>query len=343
MSLPSSSQPLRLKTVELHEVYFQAHWLNHGVLLPWLGNAIRGLLLFPLRQKWCLLNSEELRLREAGIKGTGNFYCQGCYRNAECLYGRIFEPDRKIIDGRVENGMREGLRAITIAPQFPFPERSQPNQTWTLRILAAGDSTLGVLPTMLEVLSDLGESTGLGSVPRARFSIDPKSIAYSHRVLCQGDLPTTVCNGIVPLVTIDFITPYFTRNRGEKPNFATLIRESIRTVRRALHEWSSISETRISHQPSDNSGDSSKTNPWNTAELIHASEQVQIVDEQIQFFQQGRTSARQQAKWTTTGWVGQARFRNVPISLLPWLVWGGILGVGESRNTGAGLWSVNLH
>jgi hypothetical protein len=58
-------------------------------------------------------------------------------------------------------------------------------------------------------------------------------------------------------------------------------------------------------------------------------------------FSQGRRSARS-GRYEAEGVEGGGVWSGVPLSLVPWLVWGGRLGVGEHRVAGPGAWRVVL-
>jgi hypothetical protein len=71
-------------------------------------------------------------------------------------------------------------------------------------------------------------------------------------------------------------------------------------------------------------------------------DQVQIGSNHLEQFHQHRTSGRQHSRWENIGLFGSITFLNVPLFALPWLQWAGRLGVGDSRNCGAGLWHMEL-
>ncbi len=86
-----------------------------GTLQPWLGPAVRGMVLRPPMEQMSILDPKDKAIRLSRMQHEIEpRYCQGCEKNAECSYGRIWEPDRKLIDGFVRGGMRDGLRALTI-------------------------------------------------------------------------------------------------------------------------------------------------------------------------------------------------------------------------------------
>lgn len=59
-------------------------------------------------------------------------------------------------------------------------------------------------------------------------------------------------------------------------------------------------------------------------------------------FRQRHRSNRRGQSYDLVGVSGGAVFGPVPLCLVPWLLWGGRLGVGEHRVCGAGCWQVTL-
>ena len=368
MNLPLTSST----ALEFHEHFLNIRWTQSGCLREWMGFDLRGLALRPLRTEFCLLSKPEQASRVANTKGREGLYCQGCERNAECLYGRVFEPDRKVI-GRIENGMREGLRGIAIASSFPCQVQAVPGDLLPVRVLALGQHAKIVLPHVVAMLTRLGSTAGLGE-NRVQFDVDQEQFSQGWAIQ-PSELPTVVSGGSIPILRLQLITPYLVRRREDRPNFSTFVRESIRTVRRAVVELCGAAVVTPSKQANTSpepplrplltnrpyrdqiqdqrprfvlateNSDASEIANWASFladEFIQASECVECLFDQFELFQQERGSARQQKEFKMLGWTGSAVFRDVPVCLLPWLFWGGKIGVGESRNCGAGLWVLSF-
>lgn len=310
--------------------------LNSGQLVPWLGPALRGLVLQPMRDQLCQLNDQERQERRAALPrpDTEN-YCLGCMKNASCQYGRVFEPDRLIIAGRVSKGMREGLRGVSIAPAFPVRCDASRGDSFLLRLMGIGSISAPMMELTTEAIDALGSTVGLGpshvKVRLLRAEAQVRTWQLDHRTL-----PRTVTRDTVPWLKIVLETPLFlkgpsangrrfTGRRQEPPTLAILLRESIRTVRRALDEYSNA-------QPME----------FDPGELLQAAAATRQDQQDWEIFEQSRISARQQSRWQPSGWVGSVTYSDVPLALIPWLIWGGRLGIGDARNCGAGLWHTVL-
>lgn len=320
------------------------YWLSlnfqsPGVLNPWVAPAIRGLILEPLRDSLCQLSEAERTLRRSETLDRSNKrYCQGCARNAECHYGRVFEPDLLMINGKVERGMREGLRGLSIAAGFPSKSDAVEGDGVIVRLLALGDVAAGLIFPVIEALQVCGTARGLGP-DKVRFQIDFSGTYQDRWLLDPATLPGVPSLASVPWTELIVETPVFLKRqtKGRKkgrsfpkdeapPSFSRLFSEALRTTTRALREYAGVRWL----QSVDYHG------------LLRAAATVETGHENWHRFSQTRTSARQLARWKSSGWHGGAVYRNVPLALIPWLVWGGRIGVGDSRNCGGGLWHLRL-
>lgn len=352
------------------QVQMRVNWLcmrfeSSGRVNRWLAPALRGLILKPLRETLCLLSPDEQRERRSFLRHElDERYCRDCLRMPECLYGLTFEPDRsRIGDGMVIRGAREGVRALTIATQYPF-ESQQPasaiessvlaaehtvdaheGDSVFLRVLQIGRAAQDLLPVTIAALNQRGQQRGLGP-DRVRFSLENMDAGQEHWILSGTDLPMKLSNGVVPRLRLVLQTPLFIKTEGSgteiptengrkrgyaaspstAPSFAELFQQSLRTVRRAMNEY----------------GYQEWGMDTDFMELRNAARGVDLIENQLVTIRQPRSSSRQGARWLLSGWSGGMTFSNVPISLIPYLQWGGRLGVGDSRNCGAGLWMLQL-
>jgi len=314
---------------DIEAVFVRCQFATPGKLKPWLGNAVRGMVLQRLRESYCLLSPEERAWRSSTTKNKEEHYCTGCLRNAECLYGRVYEPDRQIIDGTVRKGMRQGLRGMTISTEYPLRGKATPGDEFVIKLLAIGEASRRLVRPTLEALAYEGRTSGLGP-DHVRVAFENEDIFTHTWQLVADDLPTNLSKGKVPWLRINLESPLFLKDRGrssmQRPELGMLLRESVRTVRRALSELVTPA-IELDFDP---------------RELFSACDTIYCEQEAFTQFRQSRTSARQNARWKTKGWTGWAIYRDVPLSVLPWLAWGGRMGVGDSRNCGAGLWHLVL-
>jgi hypothetical protein len=293
-------------------------------------------------------------------------YCRDCARMRECAYGRTFEPDRLLIARRVERGARDGLRGITFATKCQpeesvkaDPESAQaerfdrhqpfitllvrPGDELKFRLLQIGAEAIGLRNDVLHALNTSGKSRGLGP-NHVRFELDRTSVNHQLSDLWVDSLPLQELSGSLPSLKIHFDTPLFlkatsgsvaglgpsrrrfTDTSDAHPTVATLFRESLRTVRRAVNEyvsddWAVGADMRF---------------------LIESAERVKTVETDLKTFSQPRSSSRQERRWQPIGWLGSITAADVPLHLVPYLQWAGRLGAGDSRNCGAGLWRLEL-
>ena len=346
--------------------------LSTGVLNSWYSTALRGLVVKPLRDHFCNLMGGRITNDILGVQKTHRVnsdasYCQGCVKNAQCGYGRVFEPDLKVIaPGLIRQGAAQGLRGITFAtPVLAHDQNDKPaddlaevalsrvtveaGTVLSVRILALGTESIQLLPLVSEALDAFGRTNGLWGQPPVHFRVQPQSVRSESITLNPSTLPIQICSGIVPQVRIDLETPlslkrpaprdqrlqlgnardekrHFSNPNSAPPTFRELFSNSFRTIRRAINEFA----------------DPTFCDGLQLGEFINASEQVSLVEHDLRYFEQQRASRRHDEPHNQSGWLGSLTFSNVPLAYLPWLIWAGKLGIGDSRNCGAGLWHVVL-
>lgn len=339
----------------------QVTWIPLQIVTPgrlneWIAPAVRGLVLQPLRDRLCLLNEHEKAKRRSALKDPlQERYCRDCQKMIECGYGQNFEPDRLILSGKVVRGAREGLRSITFATFAPnkVAERLDKStagklemsvgESITLRILQTGAPATRLRGTVLEALNHWGQAKGLGP-DHVRFRLQMDDVLDVPWPLDTNSLPLHLGNGSVPLLKIHLVTPLMLKRPTPKsngnsthrrsyagagdwtPDFSSIFRESLRTVRRAVGEYANDA---WAHDTD-----------WRT--FFQAADQIETLDDQLQPFHQSRSSARQEKRWKTSGWQGAITALNVPVNMIPYLQWAGRLGIGDSRNCGAGLFHLSL-
>ena len=346
--------------------------LSTGVLNAWYATALRGLVLKPLRDHFCHLMGGRVTFGSEGRQKLpallpDAIYCQGCAKNAQCGYGRVFEPDLKVIaPGLIRQGAAQGLRGITFAtPVLAHDQNDKPaddlaevalsrvtveaGTVLSVRILALGTESIQLLPLVSQTLHAFGRTSGLWGQPPVHFIVQPQSTRTESLTLSPSTLPIQFCSGIVPLVRIDLQTPlslkrscpgdhrtqleklgdekrHFSNPNSAPPTFREIFSNSFRTIRRAINEFA----------------DPTFCDGLPLGEFINASEQVSLVEHNLRYFEQQRASRRHDEPHNQSGWLGSLTFRDVPLAYIPWLMWAGKLGIGDSRNCGAGLWHVVL-
>lgn len=351
----------------------------------------------PLRDHYCQLMGGRELVRASGlsnwreqpltsqVKATeekDQHYCIGCRKNANCSYGRVFEPDLRVIDpSLIQRSDFQGLRGISIASAMLYSEGSnqplasssieqpttgktksaepdrKPVQNYqmqapagveiSLRLLALGETATELLPTVAEAIDSFGRLNGIGYQSPVHYCIDHGQTIEESWLLDPRSLSAEACGGTIPEVTIEFLSPLLLKNCQDRgrlvpPTFADLFSNSVRTVIRAIREFAQP-DFLIDAQLKD---------------FFAASREVSAHHHQLIPFQQPSISHRsgkpKQATSDNTksksnyserplrGWLGSITFRDIPASYLPWLLHAGHLGIGSDRNRGAGLWRVQI-
>ncbi|HPP53944.1 MAG TPA: CRISPR system precrRNA processing endoribonuclease RAMP protein Cas6 [Thermoguttaceae bacterium] len=314
--------------------FLRMEFADRGELVPWLGPAIRGLLAMHLKRAECRWSVQEQDQQWR--------FCRGCPHQSGCVYGITFEPDPPP-DWPLFKGQAEGQRAISLAPFFPVGQWANPGDAVQVRITLIGQHAVSVGPQILRRITD-GTTFRLGS-RRIRVRFTPMEAgadwpAGLHR-LSHTDLGGPPQEGRIPWLRLELISPLFLEEGAgngpsqlvREPTFGQLFRACLRTVGRAFAQFASPTADRPGRLENDI--------PFET--LKQWAESVQTQSAFWRRFQQPHLSRRHQQRYPLRGIVGGAVFRDVPAALLPWLVWGGRLGVGQYRVAGAGTWRILLY
>ncbi|MCM2374002.1 hypothetical protein [Aporhodopirellula aestuarii] len=317
-------------------------FLDEGRMPAWPGPIVRGTMLRPLRNRLCVLEQDMPD------------YCRGCQFNATCRYGRVLEPDRLMIDGHVRMGCRDGVRGLTFGTgRLDSPGgRVQPGNRLPVRFLFVGRAAIDLKMTVFETLRDVSQTATLGA-DHIRFGVDRNSIRRdSMNIIPDGFEVSPSQRDERVSLRLRLHSPLCLKSRSGQPRRETsrsssrdfshrrrygsdaasivtvprLIRESLRIVRRVFDEIDPDVK-------------------WNDTamfldECLTLAERSEIDVSGLRATRQTRGSARKKARWELAGWIGEATLHDVPVIAIPWLIWAGVLGVGDSRNCGAGLWTI---
>lgn len=288
-------------------------------------------------------------------------YCEGCAKITRCLYGRVFEPDLKTFAPQwIDQGARQGLRGITLATNLltnemdyfegtplEAPERPEDGTVWLeadeyipVRLLCVGRESIDLLPLVVEALDVFGRESGLWGKPNVRLAVDGRYQQSLDWELRTETLPTRRGEGTVPSLTLHWVTPLSLKLRdgnsssrrmpselSSVPSYQDIFAQSVRTVRRAVTEFGS--------------GGLLDDRDWSRGELLRSADGVRLTTHNLRIFEQVRGSRRNDSH-RQSGWLGAMTFAEVPTSHIPWLVWASRFGIGDSRNMGTGLWTMEL-
>lgn len=293
-------------------------------LLPWIGPALRGLVAERFKEAVCRQPPDE--------RVTRWTVCKGCPFLAECPYGGLFEPDPPA-GADMFHGQEDAVRPIVLAPYFPVPEDVSRGLEIPLRITLVGPSAAQDVRPLLQMIANVGRQRGLG----------PEHVTFELLVaegggrqvfeLRRQDLPAhpATVPGVLPRVGIGLVSPLLLRSRGEEgrrrsntcPELGDLLRPALRTISHLFRLYGEPLEADF-------------------RALKAAAEGIRMVEHCYEPFQQRKWSSRTEHRFSIHGVVGGGVYADVPLALLPWLVWGGRLHVGNHRVAGAGGWRVVL-
>lgn len=286
-----------------------------GRLLPWLGPALRGLLGHRLRDWVCRCDTADGANKVLHREG--------------CAYGETLEATPKTPVATVR-GQEDGFRPLVIAPVFPAPSRGVRGLEVPVRISFIGESAARWAGVVWSALDAAGRDPAAGFDPdRTTFEIAP----LMDDRLVQMNLPLRpeAVAGAAPRLRVDLTAPLFLREEHERgkhrlieaPTFADLFRASLRVLggMNALYA-----------RPLD----------ADFGGLKALAEQVPAGKSDYRGFRQPRHSNRTGHRGVLRGAVGWGEYRDVPLSLVPWLVWGGAVHAGPHRVAGAGGWDVKV-
>ncbi|MCS7305953.1 MAG: CRISPR system precrRNA processing endoribonuclease RAMP protein Cas6 [Thermoguttaceae bacterium] len=317
--------------------FLRMEFAAEGRLTPWLGPAVRGMLAMHLKNTLCRWTPEEQQHQWR--------FCRGCPYQASCAYGLTFEPDPPP-DWPLWKGQAEGQRAISLAPFFPVPQWADPGDAVQVRMTLIGRRAVAAGPQILQHITAAGTFFRLGN-DRIRVAFTPLEAATDWPAglyrLSAADLDASLQQrGRIPWLRLELLSPLFLQETQEEkrtsqlvqePTFFQLFRACLRTVGRAFAQF----------------GHSEDQNPsWleNYVCFEALKQLAEPVQTQAAFwrpFRQQHLSRRQCQRYQLRGIVGGAVFQEVPAVLLPWLIWGGRLGVGQYRVAGAGTWRILLY
>jgi hypothetical protein len=288
---------------------------NEGRLLPWLGMALRGLTAQHFKDSVCV--------HPPDVRQTLFVRCHGCKEMEACAYGPLYEPD--LPPGRqARKGCESVIRPLALAPFFPIWGHAVVGREVSVTLMVVGDQGERV-EALLESLREAGAKSGLGE--GVRFDVLQDEEEQGELRPC--DLPATAdaLPGVLPRVGVGLTAPLFLKAGGrvlrEPPELVDLLRSAIGVVLDLMAMYGEPIRVDIRG-------------------LVDAARGVRLVDHCFEPFDQGRQATRSERSYEMSGIQGGGVWGNVPMALLPWLVWGGRLHVGEYRVAGAGGWRLVL-
>jgi len=303
--------------LSIAEMTCRLRWTSPGRLLPWMGPALRGIVAGRMKQQHC-------RFSPAEQDGRWK-YCKGCPHQADCSYGRLFEPDAP--PEIAFPGQGDAVRPLVLAPEFPAPAQARPGETINLRMVFIARSHVDA-EACLTTIREAGASRSLGP-DRIGFDAEPLRLEET-----QMNLPTEWPSDgkATNRLAIELNSPLILRSAqgGERtqlirePSFADLFGGCLRTVGRLIALYDRQLPNEVFRM------------------LKQAAAGVRTHRADYRPFRQWHWSNRGRSGGSVNGLTGRAEFTDVPPVLVEWMRWAGRLHVGVYRVSGAGGWRVGV-
>lgn len=294
-------------------------------LPEWLGTELSGMVKEHFKRRVCkhhdYVPGDESPLPE----------CEGCSLRVDCPYARVFEPFVPRADGKSQD---DPTRPVVLAAEYPSARDVSKGSSISFRLLLIDAATKELVP-LLQAIDDAGQRHGLGP-KRQRVKVELKNFAEAPRReyrLNLATLPTEAATtrGFLPRVRVQLNSPLRlmrsetkgVKHLNEQPECRDLVDASLRVIQRL---------TQIS-------GESFAINK---DELLSAASQVAVLERATRPVGQTVQVNQGSRRMTYDAITGSLTLADVPLSLLPWLYWGGKLHVGDRRAAGAGGWQLVL-
>ena len=306
--------------MQFHSLQANIRFTRNGSLLPWIGPALRGLIGHTFKPLVCMRATAATECQEA------------CQQPHECIYGQIFDT---VLRRPKESfrGRENTIRPFVVSPYYPVPKNVRAGYEMPVRLVGIGPQVATQLETLVHALDDAGRTRGIKPDNTTFEVIDIGTETAACDELNAADLPPSpdAIPGRLPRVGIGLVTPLCLLEPGfEKgrraivvPTFADLFRSALRCIGELF---------RVYDKPLD----------ANFTALKQAAEQVPLIEHCYTRFSQPKFSSRSNKSYRLHGTTGGGVYANVPTALIPWLVWGGRLHVGQHRIAGAGSWRLVL-
>jgi hypothetical protein len=233
---------------------------------------------------------------------------------------------------------------VILAPYYPVPTEALEGLEIPLRVTLVGRRAVGHAGAIQDALFECGRADGLG-LGRVLFTLGSQADGSISEPLEITALPSgpNAAPGCIPRLGVGLVAPLFLRrelNGGppdqrpkdkprsrhvpiRQPEFSDLFSAVLRTLGQLY---------RIYGQPLSADFSALKT----------AAQRVRMVEHCYQPFQQRKSTSRGEQRYVLQGCDGGGVYADVPLALLPWILWGGRLHVGGHRGSGAGGWRLVL-
>ena len=312
--------------------------VEQHTLPEWIGNELIGLAKEPFKRDVC--QKEEWQRNPHGDLPD----CHGCALHSSCLFGQLFEP-------------QQAMRPFALCPAFPVtPEFRLGGSPLPVDAVLVGDRR-DAWEALLKSLNQAGTADASEPVNRSvrnrrratasQRGLGPKNARIpvqlrpgpnfetrmSRLTVASLPIPQVQHIGVVPSLRVELLSPLrLTRHAGDvhelitEPECFDLVSACIRVIRGLAERC----------------GETEPLKKYDEERLLDAARQVPVVSQEVLIFQQKVQGNRGSNRYSFEGLRGSLTFADVPVELLPWLVWGGRLCVGDRRAYGAGRWQLRL-
>ncbi|MGF1580762.1 MAG: CRISPR system precrRNA processing endoribonuclease RAMP protein Cas6 [Gemmataceae bacterium] len=300
---------------------------KEGHLQRWLGPALRGLVGHFFKADVCRHSQAEQR--EIWT------HCRGCPYMRECPYGQTLEPDPPL-EADVFKGQEEAAKPVVISPVMLDEPWADVDSEIPVRVTFVGHSAIAHAEAFWDSMASAGNDPkrGLG-LDHVTFETldDPDELGGyppAHQSFVDVPLSPSAMTGTIPFLKVEMISPLILKTKNtqgkkqlvQKPKFSDLLSGCLRTVGQLF----ALYDERL---------------PAAFPDLKVWSTEVKTYKAGFLGFQQRRWSNRQEQGGMLRGIVGSVIYRDVPLSLVRWVYWGGRLHVGGQRVSGAGGWHLS--
>ena len=308
----------------------------------WLGPSIRGWLLAAMKgiRRDANGNNDRLPLDPEGMcrlapmfEKASDAVCATCWMQSNCEFGKTFEGPLRAPVAKGKTQIDPPKAASFLSPVLAGLDPDAERIHLSIAVQLLGRAAAEEAETVAERISNI--SHGFIGPHQARLWSDAMFIKH-ELVTTDGFIaPPSVDSPKVGSVDLVFESPLFVKKKhaldfdGERI-FRFLFCQSQAVIASLL--------CRRDHRATDFRG------------LASLADSVRNVSRDLSKMEQFRVSSRsspgrsgRRRSHQMVGWIGTLRFREVPACLLPWIRWGGVVGVGDHRTAGGGRWVTIVH
>ncbi len=313
----------------IHDLAIELRLTCGGTVHPWMGSSIRGWLLAAIKgiRQGSHGNDDTLPMDPNGLcrlakqfASASEAQCAACFLRTNCSFGASFEGALRS-PARMGLDQKEPMRAACfLSPVLRGLASDADKVEFAIAIQLVGHAAVNEVSTLIERLRQI--HVGCVGGYRSRLWSDAAHVRYEQLPL--ESLYRHEVQSRVNQVDIELESPLMLKSK-HLPKF-----NSSHRFEELFMRSTSVLESLLT---------SSQHSHIDFRSLVACAKDVVCMNSDLIPFEQSRSSSRTSTRSRMQGYLGTMSFRNVPAHLLPWIRWGGILGVGNHRSSGAGRWN----